>query len=147
MNLITVDKTKLIAILKENKEKHVKIFKEAYEEYRREYIEYLREAMRLAQGPGRVSTPDDYPSEPRCYVKSYDLAIQMMEWSVDETISLSEQDFRRYVKDEWEWTDDFYLSNSSYSSSSSSSGSVSSCSWVNETGDDIDRVFAAENME
>lgn len=145
MNSVTVKKNDLIDILQENRKRHVEIFKEAYEEYRKQYIEYLREAMRLAQGPGRVLTPDNYPSEPRCYVKSYDLAIEMMEMSIDETVDLSEQDFRRYVRDEWEWKDDFFLSNSSYSSSSSSS--VSSCSSVNETGDDIDAVFSAENLD
>jgi len=138
MNLITVKKDRLVEILKKNRETHVKIFLEVYEEYRKELIEWLELALELAHVRGRIDTPDNYPSEPRCYVKSYDLAMAMLEMSVDETISLSEQDFRRYVQDEWEWKDDFYLSNSSYSSSSSSS----SCSWVNETGDDIDRVFA-----
>jgi len=53
------------------------------------------------------------------YTSSYDTAIQMLEWSKDDTIEMASSEFRKLVEDEWDWTDAFLLSNSAYSAAAS----------------------------
>lgn len=125
MNSVRVDKKNVIDILRKNRNKHVTIFADSYKKYRENCISYLERKLEQAKRNGRIKMYDEeILEEPRCYLKAYDLAIEMLEMSLDDTLELSEGDFRRYVKDEWDWSRDFYISNSSSSSSSSSGSSV-----------------------
>ena len=47
-------------------------------------------------------------------IKEYDRAIKMLEMSVDNDITLSEQEFAEYVLDDWHWKNQFTLTNSAY---------------------------------
>jgi hypothetical protein len=66
-------------------------------------------------------------SHPQSYASQYQQVIDMLEYSVDETINLDSQAFRAYVKDEWAWKGSFELTNSTYASKASAfSGAVGS---------------------
>ncbi len=44
---------------------------------------------------------------PRSYEREYDRALAMLELSLTDPVELSEDDFSRFILDEWEWKDDF----------------------------------------
>ncbi len=46
--------------------------------------------------------------------KEYDRVIKMLEMSVDTQIELSSSEFQNYVMDDWAWSDNAKLSNSTY---------------------------------
>lgn len=47
-----------------------------------------------------LTTPEDH-------TKDYDRAIQMVEWSIEDTIELDTRQFQQLVMDEWEWKERF----------------------------------------
>lgn len=49
--------------------------------------------------------------------KDYDMAIGMLRMSVDEYITLEEEDYKCYVLDQWRWKQQFSTSNRGYSKS------------------------------
>jgi hypothetical protein len=38
----------------------------------------------------------------------------MMEWSEDQTVELTQQQFKQYVTDDWGWKDSWVASNTAY---------------------------------
>ncbi len=53
---------------------------------------------------------------PRDHTKSYDVAIQMAEWEVGETVELTQGQFQCFVMDDWDWKDEFAHLNKRYTS-------------------------------
>ena len=51
---------------------------------------------------------------PKDHSKSYEIAIQMAEWEVNETIELTQSQFQCFVLDDWEWTVKFKHLNTVY---------------------------------
>lgn len=51
---------------------------------------------------------------PRNYSKEYDAAIAIAEWDVRDVLELSHAEFQCFVRDVWEWSDDFRASTMSY---------------------------------
>lgn len=54
---------------------------------------------------------------PMDQTKDYDMAIGMLEMSVDDYVLLEQNDFQCYVLDQWHWKQQFSVSNSLYSKS------------------------------
>lgn len=52
---------------------------------------------------------------PRNYTSQYDAAIDMANWDVRETLELTHAEFQYFVRDVWDWTNDFYTTNATYS--------------------------------
>lgn len=114
MRTVRMDRLRLLAILKQNREEHREIFLEAQEGYRAAAIKELdamlseaREGKRIRRSLSLVAPVDQ--------TREYDNAIEMLEMSVDDKIEITEQDFRCYVKDEWNWKGQFLSSNAAYS--------------------------------
>jgi hypothetical protein len=38
----------------------------------------------------------------------------MMEWSQDDTVALTQSQFKQYVQDDWGWKDQWLTSNTAY---------------------------------
>jgi hypothetical protein len=53
-------------------------------------------------------------SPPEDHTTDYDDAIDMMEWSTDGTIELTQSQFVQYVKDDWGWKDNWVASTAAY---------------------------------
>ena len=51
---------------------------------------------------------------PRSYVKEYDAAIAMANWDVRETLELTHSEFTCFVRNEWDWSNDFALTSAIY---------------------------------
>ena len=116
MHLINVDRDRLLTTLRENREQHIAAYETAITAYRQQAAEWLRGQAGVAaegQSPER-RYPRDLP-EPDSYVDEYDRAIAMAEWSTDNAVKLSREDFDRFVRNVWEWTGRFSETVSSYS--------------------------------
>lgn len=114
MDSVNIKRTELLQTLTTNRNAHRKIFLEAQAGYRKMAIRELDAFLSQAKTGARIQRSLTLV-EPVDQTKEYDRAIRMLEMSVDETISLSEQDFQCYVMDEWRWKGQFTSSNIGYS--------------------------------
>lgn len=62
-----------------------------------------------------VSAVNVHLVAPRNYCKEYDAAIDMAKWDVRETLELTSAEFQCFVRDVWEWSEDFRESTIAYS--------------------------------
>jgi hypothetical protein len=114
---VTVEKAKLLEAMKKNLLTHRAAFLEAQEGYREQVIKELDKALKDAREGKTFRTyieleaPTDHSSE-------YETIISMLEWSVDGTISVSQQQFNQFVLDKWVWSQQFTGTNARYSKKS-----------------------------
>ncbi len=113
METIKVIKVELLAKLKENKSKHREMFEKALEGYRQLVIEELEKRLKDARKNRKVDTFIRL-TEPRDQTKDYDRAIAMLEMDVNEFVELDQNEFSHFVLDDWEWSDNFKMSNTAY---------------------------------
>ena len=111
-----VDKSDLLGKLQENRERHLSI----YEDARKGYINRAEKAIlsRLDDlRAGKAVALHFNLHVPENHVAEYDTVIKMLEWSTDETVTISDSEFRMFVEDEWDWMGSWLDENSLYSSS------------------------------
>lgn len=116
MENIRVSKQELLTIVKENREKHKKEYLEAIKAYRVKAADLLNQELEKIINGDKFQIRFDLV-KPDSHEKEYDLAIKMLEMSVDDVIEISEQEFNELINDEWNWKYSFktsYLSNSTY---------------------------------
>jgi len=134
-NRITeVNREKLVAILKRNRDDHLCEYREAMEGYKSVLSAKIDDAfenakktleVRYSKTKARVEkfTDADIANQqdyftlidsitvemkvPRSYHKQYDAAIAMAEWDVRETLELSHAEFTCFVQNEWDWSSGF----------------------------------------
>lgn len=119
---VNVSRLDLLKTLKENLEKYRDDYAEAMADYHLKLKIDLKAALETVEAPLGLSYSEirkvhvDFKC-PQDYEPQYLEAIEMLEWSADETISLDAESFRAYIKNEWPWTDSFksqLTSNKSY---------------------------------
>lgn len=112
---VTVKREALLAAIKKNRQKHSEDYIEARAGFR-DHVRIL--ATTLAADCEVGKDPELKPlrqlEEPRSYLPDYDRAIAMLEMSVDDLLEISEERFREYVLDEWNWSDRFRQMSMSY---------------------------------
>jgi len=114
MQTVKIEKAALLAIVRENREKHRAIFLEAQEGFRAQAIAELDRLLENAKAGRRI--PRSWSMlAPVDQTKEYDRVLKMLEMSVDDIVELSQHDFARYVMDDWEWREQFLASNARYS--------------------------------
>lgn len=117
MYSVTVSKAQLLETLQANLTKHVAEYEEARANYPAAVVEALRErADEIEVGTRK---PYDYSvnlPRPHSYADEYEDAIQMLEWSTEETVELDQSQFKQYVQDEWNWKAGFTTTTSMYNS-------------------------------
>jgi len=115
MNEVRLSKSKLVEILIRNRKEHRHIFLAAQKKYREAVIEALDEQLKLARDGktfviGRITrliAPEDHTRE-------YDTVLRMLGLSLDDEITLSNEQFANLVEDIWVWSRSWALSNSMY---------------------------------
>lgn len=139
---VEVNRLKLIETLKTNREKHAKSYEAAILGYKGAAISKLQEANaeahraldknlqkclielqdfnpeRAEQQADRLILVQQFAVDlkvPRNYTDSYDAAIALAEWDVRETLELSYSEFQCFVRDIWDWTEEFHMTAMSYS--------------------------------
>ena len=132
--VVQVNRLELVRILQLNRTKHVadhekakvgyrkvllskidKEFQDALKSIQRRYdetktrVEMLSDAD-IEEQNDRIQVINAVVVEmkvPRCYAAEYDAAIDMAKWDVRETLELSHAEFQCFVRDMWEWTNEF----------------------------------------
>lgn len=116
MKTVKVNRHDLLEALHQNRKKHKKEFKEIYAVYLEEVEKACKELYsesKLRKKSPRTSI--NIGAEPQSHITEYDVAIDMVEFSVDEEIELTEEEFRRYFRDEWSWSRTFAMAKTAYS--------------------------------
>jgi len=111
---ITAKRDEVLAKLRENRKTHATIVAEA----REGYVTKARAALekRLAQiREGKIVSLVFELRPPVDHTKTYDLAIQMLELHQGEQIELTADQVKQLVMDDWDWTENFLVSNRGYS--------------------------------
>ncbi len=113
MNDVMVEVKGLVKIVKENRSGHQALFERAQIVYRGRMIEELDSMLSDAKKGLGIRRHISMP-EPESHVLDYDRVLRMLELSIDDEIELDEQDFDRYVMDNWEWNRAFQTSTVAY---------------------------------
>jgi fibronectin type 3 domain-containing protein len=121
MRSVKLNTKQLLKIVNENKEKHVKEYLEAIEDYKVAVLKISSTNLKLAKTGDLAKFGDieSIPTSPRSYEKEYLRAISMLELSVDVVVELEDAVFNQLVLDEWQWKNQFQLSNQGLKSYSS----------------------------
>ncbi len=116
MRDVKMNKGELLAIVRENKEKHIKEFNEAVEDYKTAALKVAEDNLALAQSGDvdKIAKIKGMPQKPTSFEDSYTRAIRMLELSVDEFIEVEEHIFNQLVLDEWTWKQNFVASSALY---------------------------------
>ena len=112
----------LLATLKENREKHISDFNDAYvgwlEAVREELSTNLDQVCKAIDNKStnvrNVDVSRRAHQRPESHQREYDRAIQMLELHVVDTLDISADDVQKYVMDEWDWSDTFNASTTLY---------------------------------
>lgn len=116
MRSVKVEKKKLLSIVRENREKHIKEYDESVADYKAAAVKVAAEHVELAKTGelSKIAKIKAMPSAPVNYEKEYDRAIRMLELSVEKEIEVEEDIFNQLVLDEWAWKHQFVASASLY---------------------------------
>ena len=112
---VTVNKAKLIAKIKENKENHIKEYDKAVVAYKEEAIKQLKKQLERVEN-GALDAKLDLIT-PINNAETYDKIIEMFEWEVEKEVVLKQNEFNEYVQDETEFAMQAKFSNTFYSNS------------------------------
>ena len=112
---VTVKKNELLEELKTNRAKHIAEYEEAVKEYKIALIAYFSKQLQLAK-KGQLEELQLHIgfSEPDDHTADYDRVIKMVSMGVREEIQMSEQEFSKYVMDDWEWKHHFLAAKTAY---------------------------------
>ena len=117
MNHIIVNKEKLLATIKANRELHRDAFLEALDGYRTQVIAALEESLAQARAGKKVGKRFVALQEPQDMTRQYDQVIRMLQDSLGDKIEISYEEYSNYVMDDWSWSRQWTASNSMYASS------------------------------
>jgi len=120
-----VDKKRLVETLTGNRSKHVEQYLEAFAGYKKELLVKLAALVARAETlePSDIKAAGNYGyiefhsvnlEVPQDHRLDYDRALNRMEWELGDEILVSENDFNCFVRDEWNWRDQFVGSHRRY---------------------------------
>lgn len=116
MKIITVSKSRLLDILKKNRENHRSVYEEAFAGYRNECIRVLEQNLKALKD-GKKVVVQFYEQAPQDHTGDYDRVIRMLGMEVSDTVELDQQQFSNYVDDDWNWKQSWTVSNAKYAAS------------------------------
>lgn len=120
MNKVTVDKEELLSTLRSNRDSHIDEYGNSITDWAEAQATILHEALSKFENVFDEMDLLDHNIEilakPSDYSKQYDLAIEMLEWSIDDTVTLTQEQFQQFVLDEWSWKMGFKANNNYISS-------------------------------
>ena len=104
MKLTRIDRKKLLAVVKKNRETHLADYNEAIVEYRRlsalKFEQELKKRESMKDGDLSNMLVINLPL-PVNMVEQYDEIITQLDYSADKVIELTQQEFQNYVLDKW----------------------------------------------
>lgn len=115
----TIKRKKLLEILRKNRDKHLKVFEEAWKGYHEAVVDELEHALADARS-GKQIFRQTRLVQPLNQTREYDAAIRMLELNTADEVSLEEREFNQLVMDRWSWAKQFSASTSAYVKSAGS---------------------------
>src|SRR6266550_2620995 len=114
MNKVTVQKTKLREAVAANRANHRELFLEAIEGYRLAAVAlFERHIARLRAN--KQLREQTYLPVPADHTRDYDRILRMIDLHAAELIDISQEDFAKYVMDDWQWRREFLGTSANYS--------------------------------
>jgi hypothetical protein len=108
--LTEIDRKKLLAIVIDNKEKHLKDYKEAVLDRAMMFLNTMKATLKEQKKTGKIPENLYFPSV-HLKVDEYDKIIRKLELEEQDTVFLEDDQFEKFVMDNWNWKANF-LSNS-----------------------------------
>lgn len=106
---------KLLDYLESNKKNHIKNYNDAVLNYRKKFEDRCRnEFDKMKNNENYVPKISENLNPPVNYIEQYDNAIAMLKMHIGPDIEIDEKDYKKFIKDEWEWSYNFLSSNSKY---------------------------------
>lgn len=105
MEQVTMRKEQLLEVLQQNRENHQELFVEAHEMFVRKAIENLESRLNMAK-TGKIDLHVELV-EPEDHTDQYDRAIEMLDYEVNDEVTLSQHEFAQLVMDNWGWMPQF----------------------------------------
>ena len=100
--------------LRANRETHVKIVVEARDGYMKRAREALESRLKQLES-GKLVTLSFNLMPPQNQTAVYNVAIEMLGMHTGAEIELDSDQVRNLMRDEWDWSSSFLMSNSAYS--------------------------------
>jgi len=113
MRQVTVDKQELREVIKANRDKHRSTYEQAFEKFRHAMRKQLENNLRiLADGQVppitlKIEIPEDHTDD-------YDQVLGMLGMELKDEVTLSWEEYRNYVDDQWDWSNRWAINTSSY---------------------------------
>ncbi|MCD6435926.1 MAG: hypothetical protein J7L15_06010 [Clostridiales bacterium] len=117
MKTVTVSKQELLTKVIENRDEHLKDYKEMMIEYKQKLIEALELMIEENRVIDKNFDRTISLQEPVNNVADYDRIISMLKMSVADTIELDFHEYEQYVMNNWHWSGSFEISKTRYMSS------------------------------
>ncbi len=114
MKEITIKKEELIKTIKKNMKIHAREYKELHEIYTKLAISELEKLIKDIKIDSKGKSLYISLSEPQSNKDDYKIALEMLDLEVNDNVTISEKEFRQYIKDEWSWSNAFAISKASY---------------------------------
>ncbi len=110
---VKVKKAELLNALKENREKHAADYEKAKIGFRKVLEKELEKKLQQCRDGKKVELLFKN-QKPNSHLKDYDDVIGMLEFSTDDELTIDHQQYKQYVKNEWDWIKHWATSNSVY---------------------------------
>jgi hypothetical protein len=114
----TVPIKTMLEALKKNREGHKEMFDQALEGWKESVQEAAQDVLSAKDDKDemleKLQAMYNHGQPPMDQTDSYDSAIGMLEMSNDETIEITQTQYRCYVQDDWDWKEQWLGSNSAY---------------------------------
>ncbi len=123
MDTLTFPKNVLIKKVSANRDRHEKTYAEAMEGFRRQALSVLSEKLCELEEYGEDWNGDLQHGRSGLYVSvpgpeyhgdDYERVESMLRMTDQESITLNEEQFAKYVMDEWDWKESFHMSTTAY---------------------------------
>lgn len=106
----------LIQTLRTNSEKHKVEYTELVENYKKAYVERLKEMNREFKRDWKTASNAIGLFAPANYTKDYEKIITQLEMAAASHVCLNNIEFSRYVMDDWGWKNEYALNSAIYAS-------------------------------
>ncbi len=116
---VTVSKDDLLSTLQANRDEHEKEFTEADAAYRKVVAKELQRRLLLVESGAEFDLFFRDLVQPKSHVDDFDTAIEMLEWHRQSDITLSREEFKKYVRNEWDWLENFKALHAGYTTAAS----------------------------
>lgn len=114
MREVKIEKSRLLDVLKTNKKAHEDAFHEASEAFYKNFIEDLQSVTRDVtekksnyEGAMKIFREE---RPPLGHCDEYERQIRMLEFDTREVVDLTQEEFTKFVMDEWSWKEEFAAS-------------------------------------